>query len=141
MQHISILAALLLLLTGCATSYDEYSENLDWYVGENIQVVIDDMGYPAQVLDMPSGNRVYLYLNEKTRTASREVSDPSLIKYKYDPLTGKIVNSDPLGLTPTRTEYYNVTENCKTWFETDEDNLVVKYKFDGTGCPKDFNVW
>ena len=136
-----ILPLAIFLLMGCATTYDEYSDSLDWYVGEDIQIVLDDKGYPTQIMEIPNGNKVYLYVKAYSGTASRQVSDPSLMEYKYDPSTGKLVNADPLGRTPKRTEYYDVTKSCKTWFEVDESSRVVRYRFEGSGCPEDFNLW
>ena len=63
------------------------------------------------------------------------------MEMKYDPLTGKIVPVSSYGLgSATKTEYYTVTESCKTWFETDSENTVVKYRFEGSGCPSETSL-
>lgn len=122
MKLSALILGIFIPLCGCATTYSkaEIKNILDGYIGQNISVVVDKIGYPSETFVAPNGNTVYMYL--KTGT----YQSPQFTNYNYNAYT-KTAYSTSFG-GGTHSVY------CKIHFETDENKAVVKWSYEGNSC-------
>lgn len=116
-----------LLLAGCAT-HEKFVRQLAMAPGRNIQEVIHSWGYPDKELIAPSGRKVYQfnYNNSGTRTGYTMPSTATTTVMGDTAYT----TVQP-GVTVGGGSYNNW---CKAWFEIDESNVIVDYKYNGNHC-------
>lgn len=118
-MKLTYLLLLIFMSASCGTieiaSEDKYREILDKLVGDDIKGVIDEYGYADNVSRSPNGNKLYIY--SYSSTSSTPVSCTENSKGETDCSGG------------------NTSHNwCKTFFEVDNNNIVIAYSFKGNHC-------
>ena len=114
-----IICAAIVISSGCVQfgSEENYSIELQKYVGASVENVVKDLGYADYLSQSPSGNRLFVYSRAFTSTSS--------------------VNCRVDGIGSQNCTGGNAFEFwCKTFFEVDEENLVVDFSFKGNNCKK-----
>lgn len=107
-----------MLLPACmnGTYRQQYDDYIVQFKGLEVNEVVHCFGYPTQTMVAPNGNKVYIYLRERST---------------YIPaITNKIGNG-----------YYTTGGNtaydyCKTYFEVNDNGIVVNVDREGTICYK-----
>ena len=111
-------------LAGCAVpeypTEEKYKLICQSWVGANINSLVDSWGYPTREFRAPNGNSVYLYKRSKTHTT------PVSTMTFQSRLTGR-----PEVLTMGGDV---VTRSCETFFETETNGTIVKYRIEGNDC-------
>lgn len=111
----SIMATMLcVFMCACATS-QAYKNKVEMYVGGNIDQVIEDFGLPDNQITSPNGNNVYVY---------------SVLEHSTSP---KTCSTDANGVYNC-TGGNSSTDWCKTFFEINKENVVIKTSFRGNDC-------
>jgi hypothetical protein len=93
-----------LWLSGCATTA-KYEANLNSWVGNDANNLFNSWGYPAYSFDAPNGNKVYVYESKRNYTM-------------------------PTYPNSSHSVYYW----CKTFFEVDSSNRIVRWRWEGNYC-------
>ena len=109
-------------IIGCATTPDysseKYSQMCQTWVGQNIDNLIERNGYPTNSFIAPNGNTVYVY--SYSNVAYFQMPIQSF------PVFGQAIHMG--GHTVPITRY------CITYFETDSDNIIIKWRWKGNAC-------
>jgi len=114
-------ALVTLLITSCATTKN-YEIILNRWVGKNINDLISSFGYPRGSFTIPNGNKVYVY------SFSRSMRMPTSTTSSYD-LYGNSIYG-----TSTTTGGQVLTAWCRTYFETNKKNIIIKWRWEGNDC-------
>ncbi len=110
-----------LLLAGCATSA-KYQAILTSWVDRDINELITEWGYPTRSMVLPNGNTVYIY-----ETGATHVT-PVQSFTTYHEVDGAILaNTHVMGGDAFATW-------CRTFFEVNKENKVVKWQAQGNSC-------
>jgi hypothetical protein len=124
----SLIMGLMILSGACTTTTTTKTSKgymqlcLD-YVGKEVESVVEQWGYPDRTLKETVAGKVYVY---------QKIIDPfGLDKLDYTPL----VDYPPFIKRPEIngevTGGYLRGQNCLTYFETDQDNKVIKIIWKG----------
>lgn len=109
-----LLVLLFVIMFGCATSA-KYAGICNSWIGKDINSLIDSWGYPQNIYELPNGNKMYVFV--KTWQG-------------YMPQTAggqwKAGVWEPYRLTGGG---YYVNRSRTTWFETDANGIIIKYRF------------
>ncbi len=121
---ITFISLAILLMQGCAT-HEKFVNKYNAWVGQNINNLIVKIGYPDSTYTLPNKNTVYVY------ERSRIYSYPSMnMGYFHGPY-----NSGYYGMYGYGTDV--VQKTCKTYFETDRKDIIVKWGSRGNACVSD----
>ena len=101
----AIIFIFIFLLASCAT-VGNYSKICDSWIGHPINELITAWGYPTGDFEIPDGNKVYRW--ERRRLAH------TYFDSRWIPDTYELW--------------------CITYFEVDENNIIVGYRFEGNDC-------
>ena len=110
------------------------------WMGQNAVSLIEQHGYPDQVLETQAGNKVYVYVKKKRRLYSVPIYIPPTTHEidTYEPDTGTYSYSygvsNPQGTWAF--EYRTRETQCTGYFEVDPSHAIVGVQFKGEDCPK-----
>ena len=120
-KYLALLLICSPIITSCGTvqfsSEENYRNELQKYVGESIEIVVNDLGHADNLSESPNGNRLFVYSSAFTSTSPVNCSTDS---QGIETCTGGNTN-----------EYW-----CKTYYEVDDENLVVDFSYKGNNCKK-----
>lgn len=110
-----------LLMQGCAT-HQNFVNKYNAWVGQDINDLIQQIGYPDSTYILPNKNKVYVYAR------SRIYSYPSMaMGYGYGPYY-----HGPYGMFGYGTDV--VQKTCKLYLETNKKGIIVKWGSSGNAC-------
>jgi len=116
----TLIALAVLLMQGCATRQNFVNKYNAW-VGQDINHLVEKIGYPDSTYFLPNKNKVYVY------ERSRVYSYPSMsMGYGYGGYYGGY----------SMFAYGNdvVQQTCKLYLETDKKGIIVKWGSRGNHC-------
>ncbi len=119
--RISLLTMAVLFVQGCAT-HQNFVNKYNAWVGQDINDLIQKIGYPDSTYILPNKNKVYVY------ERSRIYSYPSM-SMGYGGYGG---HYGGYGMFGYGTDV--VQETCKLYFETDRKSIIVKWGSRGNAC-------
>lgn len=122
-----IILSILFLPSVTRASNKAYEAILDTYVGHSIDEVIDKAGYPTQTFEAPNGNKVFAWQQMEQRVRPTFQGPSQTVNLGYG--NSMTINQMSYG-GGTYTLY------CNTYFETDVDNFVIRWKWEGNACGK-----
>ena len=118
---ISLLTIAVLLMQGCAT-HQNFVNKYNAWVGQDINDLIQKIGYPDSTYTLPNKNKVYVY------ERSRIYSYPSTsMGYWYGPY-----HHGGYGMFGYGTDV--VQKTCKLYLETNKKGIIVKWGSSGNAC-------
>ena len=118
------------IITACAAKH----EQLQAFVGEDIQKVVAVYGYPSVAFDMQAGRRDFQWVVSSSRVPSYEISIAALT----DPAKQFDPDIKPEGITPEFAGKAVTTECLLTimtrWDEDTKSWIVTDYQQPTGGC-------
>ena len=109
---------IVICLSSCATTKG-FQQVCDSWIGAPETELIRLWGYPQTTLQLQNGNTVYVYSSEGTFTMPSQHSS-------YE---------DAWGRTQVNiTEGKTITLWCRTYFEIDNQGVIINYRFEGNNC-------
>ncbi|MFC2057719.1 hypothetical protein ACFLR6_02150 [Campylobacterota bacterium] len=118
---ISLLTIAVLLMQGCAT-HQNFVNKYNAWVGQDINDLIQKIGYPDSTYTLPNKNKVYVY------ERSRIYSYPSTsMGYWYGPY-----HHGGYGMFGYGTDV--VQKTCKLYLETNKKGIIIKWGSSGNAC-------
>ena len=109
------------LLSGCATTA-KYEAVLNQWVDKDINQLIEAWGYPHNSLKLPNGNTVYIFGSTDSYISPMQT-------YTTFHSVGKRIYADTMV-----TGGHSYTYWCRTFFEVDDKNVIVKWRTEGNSC-------
>ena len=104
---IIILSLLITLIFIRCGTVEGYRKLCDSWIGKPEQALTNEWGYPQKTMIIANGNMVYIYeWNVQITIPSDTATDPS---------------SD-------------IDLDCTTYFEINQDSIIVNYSFEGSSC-------
>jgi hypothetical protein len=117
----SLFIIAVMLMQGCATHQNFVTKYNAW-VGQDINDLIQQIGYPDSTYILPNKNKVYVY------SRSRIYSYPSMaMGYGYGPYY-----HGGYGMFGYSTDV--VQKTCKLFLETNKKGIIVKWGSSGNAC-------
>lgn len=117
----SLFIVAVLLMQGCAT-HQNFVNKYNAWVGQDINDLIQQIGYPDSTYILPNKNKVYVYAR------SRIYSYPSMaMGYGYGPYY-----RGGYGMFGYSTDV--VQKTCKLFLETNKKGIIVKWGSSGNAC-------
>jgi len=113
-----------LLLVGCATTA-KYEASLNSWMGHDVNELVNSWGYPVNSFKAPNGNTVYVYDSSGSYTMPINTNTTHNI----------IGNSIYSHSTTTGGQTLNFW--CRTFFEINESNEIVLWRWEGNNCVSD----
>jgi hypothetical protein len=111
----------LLFMSGCAT-HQKFVNKYNSWVGQDINHLIQKIGYPDSTYTLPNKNKVYVY------ERSRIYSYPSMsMGYGHWPYY-----RGGYGMFGYSTDV--VQKTCKLYLETNKKGIIVKWGSSGNAC-------
>jgi|GEM_PF-5910800 hypothetical protein len=101
-------------LFGCVSSSEREANFEEKWIGSSSQLVINQFGYPDNIISLPSGNKLMVYSKTSSRTREDQVY---LTPYERNKKNTK---------EKYETVYTKTTTVSERYFELDSDNRVVK---------------
>ncbi len=125
MNRFSILAVVLLGLTGCAT-VGHYQETVSSWHGAHAQDLFSSWGYPDVTEKAEHGSRLYVY----NTTNNASIPTPDF------PGRSFTMTEEGNALDPEVIEQEKAKAGviCRTWFEVNRSNRIVNGWFKGPSC-------
>jgi hypothetical protein len=121
MKHLITVLLWSALLSSCATS-GKYEEILNSWTGHDANELVEAWGYPSSSFQAPNGNTVYTY------DSNASIKMPSQTNTTSNVIGNTVYsNSTTLG-------GQNVALWCRTYFEVDAEQTIVKWSFEGNNC-------
>lgn len=118
---ISLFAVAVLFMQGCAT-HQNFVNKYNAWVGQDINDLIQKIGYPDSTYILPNKNKVYVY------ERSRIYSYPSMsMGYGHWPYY-----HGGYGMFGYGTDV--VQKTCKLYLETNKKGIIVKWGSSGNAC-------
>lgn len=108
-----------MIISACETTqqrHEAYNASLNGHIGEDVGVIIEKLGYADALSESAEGNRVFVYSQFHVGNSA---IDCSVDGTDVDCKGGKVY------------EYW-----CKTYFEVDDSNKVIRTSFKGNDCGK-----
>lgn len=107
----------LILFSGCAT-HQKFAQKYDGWVGKDITVLIENIGYPDSTFSLPNNNKVYVYERSRIDTVpAGPLMGYGYYGYRYYGYYGY--------------SYRTVTSTCKLFLETNKKGIIVKWGYRG----------
>ena len=129
-----ILFVAIVLSASCSWADSRYESKVNSvmsaYMGKNIQTVVDAIGYYTREFKSPTGNRIYAW------EVGNTVTSP-VVEVNSQMNGGLTVGPQAFGNTQSNTFNvggYRVTKFCNAYFEVDESNLIIDWKWNGNNC-------
>lgn len=117
----SLFIIAVLLMQGCAT-HQNFVNKYNAWVGQDINSLMQQIGYPDSTYILPNKNKVYVYAR------SRIYSYPSMaLGYGYGPYY-----RGGYGMYGYGTDV--VQKTCKLYLETNKKGIIVKWGSSGNAC-------
>ena len=116
-QAVCVLIILIFISIGCATTTKDTNSYLDiinGWKGRHIDKLIEKVGYPHQIFKGPGGHKVFVY-TYVTSNATPQMTLP---------------RDNPLMTLPPQDR----VDYCQTFFETDNNGIIVKCGYNGDAC-------
>ena len=116
-QAVCVLIILSFISIGCATTTkdtDRYLDIINTWKGRHIDKLVEKAGYPHQSFTGPDGHKVFVYTYVSSN-ATPKVAVP---------------RDNPLMTLPPQES----TDYCQTFFETDNNGIIVKCGYNGDAC-------
>ena len=107
---LSILLLIVFFIDSCATTAN-YNKIVNSWNGANINSLITSWGPPSSVYTMPDGDKMYTWLY---------ISN-SLVTTNYNQWLNR--------LETRQIQYW-----CKTTFITNENDIIINWRFEGNAC-------
>jgi len=109
------------VLFSCATT-ENYEKNLNSWLGVNIDNLVNQWGYPTHSFEAPNGNKVYVYEYSSTGrlptyTTIQEYNYGYYTQYRATTYGGQVI-----------------TYWCRTFFEVDKSNIIIRWRWEGNNC-------
>ena len=106
---ITALVIATIILSGCATSAN-FKKMINSWNGKSAQELVDQFGYPNNIITAPDGHKVYQYNHTDigyfhTAGCNNGTCLPSLY-----------------------------VKDCTVWFKLSKQNIITKLKYRGVGC-------
>jgi hypothetical protein len=119
-----------LFISGCAVKHD----TLQAYVGEDIQKVVADIGYPKVAYDMEEGRRDFQWIMESSTVHSYEISIGALTEpeKQFDPDI-KLESITPMFDSKAMTSECLLTMMTR-WDKDTKSWVVIDYQQPTSGC-------
>ncbi len=118
---VTLLMLVILLTAGCATTA-KYEALLNEWVQQDINQLIDEWGYPHNSLKLPNGNTVYIF------GSSDSYITPVQTYTRYHAVGDKMY-ADTMVTGGNAYTYW-----CRTFFEVNDKNIIVKWRVEGNSC-------
>lgn len=114
-----------LLLCGCATAA-KYEAVLNSWTNAEINRLTDSWGYPSGSFIAPNGNRVYVYQRGNSVTMPTTYQTNTNVYGYGNTAYGRSTTNVYGGET--------LTFWCRTFFEVDSSNIIIKWSYQGNNC-------
>jgi predicted small secreted protein len=116
-----------LLLSACATSEnnvnkEKYKNELREWIGQDVNELVAAWGASGDSTKGSSGNIIYEYISAEIYTT------PTKDRYSFISYAGAVSG----GLTRTGGQTKELW--CKTYFEINESNIVIRWGWKGNNC-------
>ena len=127
LTSVVMIILLTILFGACATTPTKTSKGhsqlcMD-FVGKDVERVVEQWGYPDRTLKEAADGKVYVYQQIKDPFGLDKIDYTPLIDYppfiKYPEINGEVTGGYVRG------------QNCLTYFETDQENKVIKVIWKG----------
>ncbi len=125
MHRLIIVILSALFISACATTAN-YEKVLSSWVGQNVDKLVDSWGYPENSFKAPNGNTVYTY------SWSSSYTTPTKTTSNYNVSPSRYSNSVKGSSTTTGGQTWNY--RCQTFFEVDESNIIIRWRWKGNSC-------
>ena len=102
---------------GCTPQFAKNNNISSTYEGHHIDEIKKLWGDPVKSFVAPNGNTVYVYYRVDIKT-SKDLD-----------YGGKLYRGNSSAL-----QHIKKVDVCTTYFETSEDGLIVRYRYEGIGC-------
>jgi hypothetical protein len=113
------------ILARCASTA-KYEAVLSSWINSDITKLTDSWGYPAGSFIAPNGNKVYIYQRGGSFTMPKTYETKANIyeyeNYVYGNATTNVYGGQTLTLW------------CRTYFEVDSFNRIIKWSWQGNNC-------
>lgn len=124
----------IIFIGGCATT-EKYEENLRSWVGRDISNLIASWGYPSNSFKLPNGNTVYQYNYQRSYTTPITYNTVSNYNTNNYAINNPSYGTYTTGSTKTyQTGGQTFNYWCKTFFEVNKSNIIVKWRWEGNSC-------
>lgn len=120
-----LLGLCVFLLAGCQTAA-QFERNMSSWRGQNIDMLIQQWGYPAGELTSPDGNRVYVYSNSGSYTVPQTTT--------YNTTSNVIGNTVYSNTYATTDGGYSINFSCNIYFEFGADKIIKNVSWRGNNC-------
>jgi hypothetical protein len=112
---------LVVLISACATTA-KYEAILNTWVGHDVNELVNSWGYPQNSFKAPNGNTVYVYGSSGSYTMPTQTNTTHNV-------IGNTVYSNS-----TTTGGQTLNFWCRTYFEVDDSNKIVTWRWEGNRC-------
>jgi len=117
----SLLVIMVVLMQGCAT-HQKFVNKYDGWVGQDINHLVEKIGYPDSTYILPNKNKVYVY--ERSKVYSYPSMSLGYGGYgRYYGGYGMYSYGNDI-----------VHETCKLYLETDKQGIIVQWGSRGNAC-------
>lgn len=122
-MKLKVLVALALAcsLSGCATT-EKYENVLSSWVGSDVNQLVNSWGYPQNSFQAPNGNTVYVYGTSGSYTMPQQTTST------YNAVGNTVYGNS------TTTGGQTLSFWCKTYFEVDDSDRIVTWRWEGNNC-------
>lgn len=117
----AIIIIMILLLSSCASTA-KYEAILDGWLQQDINKLINEWGYPHNSLQLPNGNIVYIFGSSDSGITPAQT-------YTHYRAVGDKLYADSVVTGGYAYNYW-----CRTFFEVNADNVIVKWRVEGNSC-------
>ena len=118
---ISLFIMAILLMQGCAT-HQKFVTKYNSWVGQHINDLVAQAGYPDSTYVLPNKNKVYVY--ERSRIYSYPTMSMGYASGRY--------SSGYYGMFGYGTDV--VQKTCKLYLETNKKGIIIKWGSRGNNC-------
>lgn len=127
------LMAVVLLLSGCMSRsayIQRTNQRLASFAGQDIQVVIDQIGYYTRSFKSPDGKTVYAW------EVSRSMVTPQITQNVGS--GGAFVSGNQIFSNNSSQNYQMggipISSTCNAYFKVDENQIITDWRWSGNGC-------
>jgi len=125
MKSIIVVLLSTIILYSCATTA-RFEENLQSWLGHDINELTQSWGYPSNSFKAPNGNLVYVYSQSSFYTSPTTYSTYGNVTRYGNTAYGNATTYKFGGQTYQRW--------CNIFFEVDESNRIILWRWEGNDC-------
>jgi hypothetical protein len=125
MRRMTAVLVVVLLSSGCATTA-KYEAVLNTWLNNDINALTNSWGYPSGSFIAPNGNKVYVYQRGGSFTMPTTYQTQANV-YGYGNMAYGTATTNVYG-------GQTLTFWCRTFFEVDSSNRIVKWSWQGNNC-------